>query len=183
MKSDRSQANNNKHGSPAKGEPNFLIIGKIRRPHGVRGEVLFEVITDFPERIQPDLKVYIGAKKDKYVVQRVRTQPPHLLLKFKEINDRDIAGEFRNQLVSVRAVDLPELPEDEFYIHQLIGLRVVTQTREELGNVTEIIETGANDVIVAVRDMVETLIPFIEDVIIEVNLEMKEIIVKLQEWK
>ncbi len=170
-------------GSPKNGEPLFLIIGKIRKPHGVRGELLVEILTEFPERIKPDGEVFLGEKKHVQEIETVRFTHTGMLLKFKDIDDRDKAGIFRNQLVYIEAVNLPKLPEDEYYFHELIGMKVKTQEGELLGSVNEVLETGANDVLVVTCSGKEELIPFIEQVIVNINKEDNEIIIKKQEWK
>lgn len=183
MISGNAQKNNKRSGSPDKGEPVFLIIGKIRRPHGVKGEVLFETRTTFPERIKPGIRVYISEKKTTFTIESVRPQKENLLVKFKEISDCDEAGIYRNQMVYVQAKGLPALVEDEFYFHELIGLEVRTERGEWLGQVDEIIETGANEVLVVKGEGKEHLFPFLKDVVLNVNLDKKEIIVRLLEWK
>lgn len=170
-------------GSSQDGEPLFLIVGKIRKPHGVRGELLVEVLTEFPERIKPDKKVFLGAKKRELKIETVRFTHGGMLLKFKDLDDREEAGIFRNQLVYIESANLPDLPEDEYYFHELIGMDVKTQEGEFLGSVNEILETGANEVLVVTRSGVEELIPFIDQVIVKIDKKGKEIIVKKQEWK
>jgi len=171
------------NGSPKNGEPLFLVIGKIRKPHGVRGELLVEILTEFPERIKPGGIVFLGKKKHKQMIGSVRFTHTGMLLKFQDLDDRDEAGIFRNQLVYIKAANLPELPEDKYYFHELIGMDVKTQAGELLGSVSEILETGANDVLVVTRSGEEELIPFIEQVIIKIRKEDNEIIIKKQEWK
>ncbi|RJQ41435.1 MAG: 16S rRNA processing protein RimM [Anaerolineaceae bacterium] len=178
-----SHKKNTDDGSPKEGEPLFLIIGKIRKPHGVRGELLFEILTEFPERIKAGKKVYVGDGKFEQQIESVRFQKENYLIKFKEINDCEKAGIYRNQMVYVQAVDLPKLPKDEYYYHDLIGMQVLSEEGEKIGSVSEIIETGAKEVLVVSQAGKEYLFPFIKQVVLEVNKEESVIIVKLQEWK
>ena len=178
--SDKKERDN---GLPKNGEPLFLIIGKIRKPHGVAGELLVEVITDFPERIKPGRQVFLGEKKIEKQIETARFIPDGVLLKFQGLNDREEAGTFRNQLVYINSEDLPQLHANEYYFHELIGMEVKSQDGEILGTVKEILETGANKVLVVSHSGKEDLIPFINKVIIEVNKKGKEIIVKKQEWE
>lgn len=158
-------------GSPS-GEPVFLAVGRLRRPHGVRGELLFEVWTDAPERIQPGVRLFVGPKRRPLIVRSRREHAEGLLLAFEGVDDRDQAGVYRNQVLYVRAEDLPPLPPDEWYVHQVLGLRVVTDDGQPLGVLVEVFETGANDVLVVQRpDGSEVLLPDIEDVVRGVDFE------------
>ena len=153
-------------------EPLYLAVGKLRRPHGVRGEMLMEVLTDFPERLRPGLTVYVGPR---HLALRLRSVRPHgqaLLVAFEGYDDRDRAGLLRNMLVTVPASETPPLPEGEFYYHQILGLRVVTDEGEPLGTVTEIMETGANDVFVVTSpEGGEILLPDTKEVVLAIDLE------------
>jgi 16S rRNA processing protein RimM len=158
-------------GSPDSGEPVFLVVGKLRKPHGLHGELRMEVITDFPERLQPGVTVYAGAD---YHPIRIRSRRWHgslLLIAFEGYTDPESAGVLRNRLVSVRADDRPPLPEGEFYHHQLLGLDVVSDEGEALGEVVQILETGANDVyIVRPQAGPDLLLPAIDEVVLDVDL-------------
>jgi 16S rRNA processing protein RimM len=130
----------NATGSPAPGEPVFLVIGKLRRPHGVEGEILFEVITDFPERLRKGKEVFVGEAHRLEKIASRRTHDKGLLLSFEGYPDVDRVAELVNELVYVRTDSLPPLPEGEYYFHQLIGLSVVDPQGVRLGRIAEIIE-------------------------------------------
>ncbi|WP_172797844.1 ribosome maturation factor RimM [Longilinea arvoryzae] len=171
-------------GSPLTGEPVFLIVGKLRRPHGLAGEVLMEVITDFPERMRSGRELFIGETHVPIHLERTRKNPPFLLLKFRDIDTPEEVGKFRNCMVYVRADSLPKLPEGEYYQHQMIGLKVLTEEGQSLGILTEVVETGANDVyIVTGEDGKEILLPAIREVILSVNLAEKTMTVRPQIWQ
>ncbi|MGV8025077.1 MAG: ribosome maturation factor RimM [Anaerolineaceae bacterium] len=178
-----SNKNGINDGSPKKGEPLFLSIGKIRKPHGVRGELLVEVLTEFPERIKPEKKVFIGENKIEQQIETVRFQNDALLIKFKGIQDRDEAGLLRNELIFIQAANLPKLAENEYYYHDLLNMQVKTEEGELLGSVNDILETGANEVLVVTQEGKEYLFPFIKQVIVAVNKEDNVILIKKQEWK
>jgi 16S rRNA processing protein RimM len=167
-------------GSPGEGEPVFLVVGKLRRPHGLRGELIMEVITDFPERLEPGVQVYVG---EGFRPLRIRSRRWHgklLLIAFDGYHEREAAGEFRNWLVYVRADDRPPLPEGEYYEHQLLGLRVVSDEGKFLGWLAQILETGANDVyIVRPESGPDILLPAIDDVILDIDLARAEMRVSL----
>lgn len=159
-------------GSPDQGEPVFLVIGKIRRSHGVRGEQIMEVHTDFPERIQPGKQVFIGREKNPIQIRSTRPHMDMMLVSFEGIDSPEDAGALRNSLVYVRSDDRPVLPEGDYYHHELLGLTVVTETEKPIGKIVEILSTGANDVLVVRPDSGgEILVPLIDDVVLEVDLE------------
>lgn len=170
-------------GSPETGEPVFLVIGKIRRPHGVAGEMVMDLMTDFPERLKKGKELYVGATHEIYKIRSIRQHNPGVLIAFEGFVDCDSAGRFRNQLVYTLEKEVPRLPEGEYYFHDLLGLTVENEINDPIGILTEILETGANDVYV-VRDPSgkDILIPAIDGVILDVNMERKTLRVKLQEW-
>lgn len=158
-------------GSPSSGEPFYLAVGMLRRPHGVLGDLLMEVYTDFPERIQPGMEVLLGAAHLPMILDRVRPHNDGLLVGFGPVDTPEAAGKFRNMLVSVSAKNRPALAEGEFYHHQLVGLRVETDSGTSLGLLTEIMVTGANDVYVVTDEAGhELLLPAIEPVILNIDL-------------
>lgn len=158
-------------GSPKIGEPAFLAVGKIRRPHGVRGEVLLELITDYPERVRPKTNIYLGEKYTPMVLRSVRTHNDGLLLGIEGINTPEDAGKYRNWIVYASAKGLPALKEGEYYFHELIGMRVIDEDGTELGELTAILETGANDVyVVTAATGTEILLPAIAEVVLSVDV-------------
>ena len=167
-------------GSPAAGEPAFLMVGKIRRPHGVAGDALVEIYTDFPERLQTDTEVYIGEDHLPMKIRRRRVHNEGLLLAFENITTPEQVGRFRNQFLYTSRKKAPKLSKGEYYQFQLLDLAVEDEAGKPLGKITEIIETGANDVY-AVTDESghEILLPAIAEVILDVDLDRKTMRVHL----
>lgn len=167
-------------GSPDSGEPVFLVVGKLRRPHGVHGELIMEVLTDFPERLRPGVQIYLG---ENHLADRLRTRRTNgstLLVAFDSVRDPESAGALRNQFVFVRADDRPPLPEGEYYHHQLLGLQVISDDGRLLGKLVEILDTGANDVyIVRPEHGADILLPALNSVMQEIDLAGKKITVHL----
>lgn len=163
-------------GSPSSGEPVYLVIGKLRRPHGVRGEMIMDVYSDFPERIRSDMKVFVGEEFTPIKIRSVRQHNKGLLVSFEGYYVPETVGELRNAMVYVLAEDLPPLTEGEYYHHDIIGLRVVDEEGRELGRVSEILQTPANDVyVVQPESGSEVLLPAVEDVILDIDLDKGEI--------
>ena len=140
------------------------------------------VQTDFPERLQPDVTVYVGEQHQPYKIHSRREHTKGLLLHFVEHDSREGIGALTNKDVFVRADDRPPLAEGEYYQHQLIGLQVMTEEGKNLGRLAEILETGANDVYI-VRGVTgkDLLLPAIDEVILEINLDGGEMRVHLLE--
>lgn len=170
----------NDPGSPTSGEPEFLVIGKLGRPHGIHGEILMVVYTDFPERIQPDVTFFVGLHYQPIKLIKRRPHTRGILVTFEDYRAREKIAELRNQLVYVRTSDRPALDQGEYYHHQLLGLEVVDENNKVLGSLSSILETGANEVYI-VRDQsgAEILVPAIDSVILDIDLEHKQIRVHL----
>lgn len=168
-------------GSPSQGEPEYLVVGMLRRPHGVHGEILMDVHTDFPERLRPGATIWVGDQYQPQPLQAVRPHGQGLLVKFHGVDTPEAAGLYRNQWVYIPTRSIPALPEGEYYHHQLIGLQAIEDdTKRVLGTVKEILVTGANDVYVLDSPSGgELLLPAIPDVILKVDLGGKTILVRL----
>ncbi len=171
-------------GSPKPGEPTFLVVGKLRRPHGVKGEIMMDILTDFPQRLRKGKQVFVGPQHTPQTITSVRTKNQTLLVSFAGFEDCDQVGVLRNMDVYVQSAGLPELPEGEYYFHQLIGLKVVDEAGNALGELTEILETGANNVyVVRNAEDREILLPAIDgEVILKVDLERGEMHVCPPVW-
>jgi 16S rRNA processing protein RimM len=170
----------NAAGSPPLGEPAFIAVGKLRHAHGVHGEMLMEVYTDFPDRLQPGVILYLGQEDLQLRLIKCRQHGKGLLMTFEGFSSPEEIGQYRNQIVYVKSIDRPPLENGEYYHHQLIGLRVVTRDGKTIGTVTEILETGASDVLLVLPESgPEILIPVVDSFVHEINLDRREITVQL----
>jgi 16S rRNA processing protein RimM len=177
------QKNDNDAGLHINGEPAFLVLGKLRRPHGVQGEIPLEIYTHLLDLLAPGCVVYVGDAHQPYTIEKTRWKQKLLLLKLAKINDRTIVSALTNELVYIKTSELPSLPEDDFYYHQLIGLQVFEEDGRYLGVLVEILETGANDVYL-IKDEAgdEVLIPAIEEVVLDIDLDQDKMIVSRMAW-
>ena len=177
------QKNRLNPGSQPLREPEFLLLGKLRRAHGLHGEIPLELHSKMLELLIPGCVVYIGDTHQAYTIEKTRWKTPFLLLKFREISDRTAASQLTNQMVFINEAQLDTLPDGEFYYHELIGLNVYDEDDHSLGVLEQILETGANDVYV-IRDEngKETLIPAINDMILSIEPEKGRMIVSRMEW-
>jgi 16S rRNA processing protein RimM len=171
----------NAPGSPD-GEPVYLVVGFLRRAHGVRGEIIMDLHTDFPERLRSGRRLFVGDKHQLLTLSGVRPHAKGLLVKFTGVETPEDVVPFRNQWVYVKAADVPGLPEGKLYQHELFGFQVVDEHGNPLGELVEIIETGANDVYVVRNESgKEILLPAIPSVILETDGERRLIRVHLLE--
>ncbi len=165
-------ARNTHTGSSSNGEPVYLNVGFLRRPHGVRGEIMLEIQTEHPEIFVSEAQFYLSEEYLPYTITSSRPHKKGILLSFEGIQDRDKVGEFRNTHVYAKISDLPTLVEKDFYDHEIIGLEVIEDgTGKSLGKIKEIIKTGANDVYVVTQESgSEILLPAIPDVVLDIDL-------------
>jgi 16S rRNA processing protein RimM len=134
----------------------------------VRGDLKVEPLAP-PAAFKPGRTVFLG--QTEYTIERSRSAARILYLKLAGIDDRERAAEERGRYLQLPETALDPPGDDTYYWFQLIGLRVVTTPGEELGEITEIITTGSNDVFVVRGPRGELLIPAIEDVVREVDVE------------
>jgi 16S rRNA processing protein RimM len=174
-----------KTGSPIHGEPEFLAVGILRKPHGIKGEMLMELLTDFPERITKGKKIYVGEGHDQVMIKSARNSNSGLLVHLENVESREATVELRNNIVYVRCDEIPNLPIGSFYHNQIIGLVVHKADKTRLGIIIDIISTGSNDVYVIKPDdknEKEILYPAISSVILETDLKKGIMIVNPPVW-
>lgn len=154
-----------------------VVVGKVIKPHGVRGELSILNRSDNPDRWTPGSVVFTEAG-DTLTVKVSRLHSGRLLVGFEEVADREAAEQMRGVVLVVPQSWLPELPDGQWWPYQLEGCRVTTEAGRDLGVVTEVIPNPANDLWVAVDDQGrETLVPALKDLLVDVDVEGKQIIV------
>ncbi|CAM5715192.1 ribosome maturation factor RimM [Streptomyces coeruleorubidus] len=158
-----------------------LVVARIGRAHGIKGEVTVEVRTDEPElRLAPGAVLTTDpASVGPLTIETGRVHSGRLLLRFEGVSDRTGAEALRNTLL-IADVDPEELPEgeDEYYDHQLIDLDVVTADGTEVGRITEISHLPTQDLFIVERpDGSEVMIPFVEEIVAEIDLEEQKAVI------
>ncbi|MFC5721145.1 ribosome maturation factor RimM [Streptomyces gamaensis] len=158
-----------------------LVVGRIGRAHGIKGEVTVEVRTDEPElRLGPGAVLATDpAAAGPLTVAAGRVHSGRLLLRFEGVANRNAAEALRNTLL-IAEVDPDEQPEDpeEFYDHQLVDLDVVTVDGTPLGRITEIAHLPSQDLLIVERpDGGELMIPFVEEIVPEIDLSAQRAVV------
>jgi len=159
-------------------EPWSLVIGRVTAPFGTKGAVRVRPETDFPERFgdleQVCLELRTGEER-LFQVQGTRLTAKGILLTVAGCTDRDQAGELRRAWVKVKPSMAVPLPQGSYWVHDIVGLRAVTPEGEDLGEVTEVLRTPANDVYVTDSAM----IPALRQVVREIDLQKRRMIVSL----
>jgi 16S rRNA processing protein RimM len=154
-----------------------LVVGRVAKAHGVSGELVVDVRTDDPDlRFAPGTtlrgRASRGGGERTYIVESVRDHSGRLLVRLGGVGDRNTADALRGTLFLVDTTELPPIEDpDEFYDHQLEGLRVVTVAGLEVGKVAEVLHTAAAELL-AVRpeEGGEVLVPFVSAIVTSVSL-------------
>jgi 16S rRNA processing protein RimM len=168
----------------SQGSGDLVDVGRITGAHGIRGEVKVLSLTDFPERFYPEtelLMVTVAGQMRPVTVLTCREHKGHYLLHLDGISDRTAAEACRGSYLKIREGDLKSLPDGRYYHFQILGLEVVTDDGRGLGKVEEVLPTGGNLVLVVKGTEGEVLLPFIDDVVLQVDLEAGRIKVHLLE--
>lgn len=166
--------------------PEYLNIGKIVNTHGIKGEVRVQSITNqAEERYSPgsELLINLGSgKKEKVTVQSHRKHKKFDLLTFKEFNSINDVQRFKTKMLEIERKELPELSKGLYYESDLLGLAVLDEKENKIGELKEVLFLPANDVwSVSRHGKKDLLLPVIESVILKVDLEANEIIVNILE--
>ena len=148
----------------------FLVIARIMGPVGTDGVVRARLLTDFPEHFSQLTTVHLGDNLRPHRVELVRFDSTTVDLKIDGIEDAAQARALRDQEIQIPIDQAMPLPPEQYYWHQIIGLVVHTDDGRNLGEVTDVLRTGANDVYVVGRGNEELLIPAIEDVIVSIDV-------------
>lgn len=143
-----------------------VVIGRITSPFGRKGEVKVQPFTDFPEHFEELEEIYVADKSGGRMIEieKAWLHKGAVIIKFAGINDISTAETLRDKEVCIREAEMMELAEDEYYVHDIIGMDVVTTEGESLGKVTEVLRSPANDVYVTDKAMIPAVKEFVEKI-------------------
>ncbi|HEX2088481.1 MAG TPA: ribosome maturation factor RimM [Actinomycetota bacterium] len=159
--------------------PRWIAVGRINRPHGIKGEVVVQPLSEVEMRFAAGSRLYRQEDEgDALTVAEARPYRGRLLVTFEGVRDRNAAEAMAGAFLFVPSSSAPHLPEDEYWTHELVGCDVLTDEGRALGSIREIIHTPANDVWVAQAEEGETLIPALKDVVKDVDLPARRVIVR-----
>lgn len=157
-----------------------ILIGKITSAVGLKGEVKVYNYSDSIEIYEETPQIYVG--DELMDVISVRQQKNMVVLRLSGFTDRDAAERARGREIFVTEADLPELPEGQFYVRDLIGMQVVTEEGEDLGEVTDVIQNTAQDLFeVELPEGRKVLIPKVDAFVRSIDGEARTVTVRLQE--
>ncbi len=162
----------------------MIRVGKITNTHGHKGALKVQPLTDYPERFEEILDLYVvdGEKKEKITIDSIKYQKNNLILEINEIKDMNQAELYKGKYLFIEKEDARPLPEGRYFIFQLVGLNVY-EGETLLGVISEVIQTGSNDVYVVKREKgkKDILIPALKKVVKDIDLENKRMQVELLE--
>lgn len=165
----------------------LLSVGKIVNTHGIRGELKVLLQTDFPEvRFAPKRRLIMvhpeTGEQSTVVVQSARPYKQMYIVQFAEFSNINEVEKYKGYELKVSKSEIVELPENEYYFHEIIGCRVVSDENEDLGEIIEILRPGANDVwVVKLPSGKQLLLPVIDDVVLDVSIKDKLVRVHVME--
>ncbi len=155
-------------------DKDFFPIGKVIKPHGVKGRIKVKYFGDDIKQFRFYRKIFLLdtiSEHRSYEISEVKTQPPHLILKLRGIDSREEAESLCGREIFIKKSDLPKLDRGEYYWFEILGMLVETESGKRLGSVKEIFPTGANDVYVVEGKRGDIFLPAIEEVIKDVDME------------
>jgi len=161
-------------------DDSHVVVGKVSKAQGLAGEVKIVHFTGQANELFSYQSLLVENKNGEcqsLSVEYWRLQGNFAIAKFREITDRDGAERLVGAEISVLRSQMPPLTPDEFYWHEIVGMRVVTDQGQELGDVTSLIATGANDVMVVTGRGHEYLIPLIQELIVTQDNQTKTLVI------
>lgn len=157
----------------------MIKVARILNTHGIRGELKLDCSGN--EDFDRDISYYIEGFEQEFKVERSRIHKGFYIVKFKGFDNINDVEKFKNKDVLISEEDLLELEEDEYYIKDLIGLKVINQDDIEIGTIKEVLDYDANDVYVIATDEGEEYIPAVAEFILDINIDQGLIKVKILE--
>jgi len=159
-------------------EASWLAVGRVRRPHGVHGEVTVETVTDFPERLVPGVEVGIGREAPEFrrTVEKVRFHKGGWLLGFADVGDRDEVEGWRGLWLFLPARERSELPANYYYEHELVGCRCTLADGTVLGEVTALDDGPGGALLTVATAGAEALVPFVAPIVVRVDIAARAIV-------
>lgn len=159
----------------------YLAVGRIVGVHGMRGEVKVEPFTDFPERFDPGSVLLLGDELEEVTVLSARPHKSNMLLLLSALSNRGDAERLRTQWLYVPEDEAAALDENAYWVHDILGMEVVTDEGETLGTVYDVLFTGANEVyVVRTPDSPrEVLLPATDEVVLAVDVPARRMTVHL----
>ena len=159
----------------------MIAVGRISKSIGLKGELSVVMLTDTPERFGKLKSVWLGmdeARAVKHAVLSVRMTHSAVVVRLKDIESRTAADERRGQFLFVPPKEAIVPKKGSYFIHEIVGMNVVTESGEEVGTVQEVMQLPAHDVWVVAAGEKEILIPATKEVIRSVDVERRAVVIR-----
>ncbi len=159
-------------------EASWLAVGRVRRPHGIHGEVTVEILTDFPERVADGVEIGLGhdAPEFRATVHHVRIHKGDWLLSLADVRTRDEVEGWRGLHVFLPEQERTQLPPTYYYEHELVGCRCVREGGSDLGTVTALQDGPGGSLLVVAAASGEVLVPFKSPIVARVDLAARTVV-------
>ena len=161
----------------------FVVMGKVVGSHGIKGWIKIHPFTEEIKTLGKFSSWFLTKDETEWKEFKVESssiQGRMVLSKIEHVNDRNEANQLKGFLIGINKINLPALEKGKYYWSDLIGLEVINQIGFNFGVIDSIMETGSNDVLV-IKNAKETLIPYLDDVVLKIDLEKKNILVDWDE--
>ena len=158
--------------------PDSVVVGRVRKPHGLRGEVLVEVLSDVPGRLQPGAEVVVSELSGRRIPAKIATAgkaSATVRIRLEGFEDRDKAETLKGALLEVPFDQIPVAPEGAYYYFELIGCACHDETEGDLGTVVEVVEDGGGLLLRVESEDRELLLPFVKSYLKQVSVEDRRI--------
>lgn len=152
----------------------WLVVGRVVKPHGIHGDLVVEIITDFPERLTDGMRFGVGGEDSPdafHEVHHIRYHKRRWLLSVCDMRGREAADEWRGRFLFLPEQSLEELPEGFYYEHHIVGLACRSPQGDELGEVTGIDQGPGQRRLIVRRGRREFLVPYVPEIVTVVDLE------------
>ena len=159
----------------------YISVGKFGRPHGIEGWIAVEIYSGYPNRLDEVKVIFteMHGQLNGSIIADLRLVGKNLQMQLKGVEGREGAKSFAGKEIFLPADDSIELDEGEYFIHDLIGMNVIAEDGAKIGVLNEVMTAGANDVYVVKTGGEEILIPAVAEFIKHIDVEKKEMIVRL----
>ncbi|GAB7023887.1 ribosome maturation factor RimM [Salidesulfovibrio brasiliensis] len=162
-------------------DKSFVTVGKVVKPHGIRGEFSMHLYADSPLLFDEIGSVFLffgKGRPKRFAVSKWRKHKGMILMTLEKVEDRDRAEELRGAEVLVRTRDLPEIDDDEVYLYQLEGLRVELSDGTEVGVLSGFIETPQQETwSITMPNGKELLLPAVPEFVLDIDLDAERIVI------
>ncbi|WP_251860295.1 ribosome maturation factor RimM [Clostridium sp. Marseille-Q2269] len=159
----------------------FLAVGEIINTHGIKGEVKVYPLTDDMKRFKKLKQIFIDGEERK--ILSCKLQPNNVVLKIEGIDSIEEANKYRRKLLEIKRENSVKLPEGSYFIADLMECTVIDENGIEIGQISDVIKTGSNDVY-EVKGEQEVLVPAIKDIVTNIDIENKTITIRpLEKWQ